>query len=193
MRGKITKINSIGNFFFIDNEYWCHFNDFSDSPDVGDEVEYDQSEYKGKKSAKNVRLLKKSHGPISDYLNELENGYFNEKGYLKPDLIIKYPLFLAKLFGADRNLNKSAQVSKFYYVFKQLENLYKIKKDFDYVNVELQKYLPIANKSFQRNHISKDFATFLIKNIEMAIKSEKDFLKGFIPHMQSFMGYYENK
>lgn len=129
---------------------------------------------------------------LNDYLSEISNGYFNDKGNLKEDLIIKYPQSLAKEFTKIYTLNKSAQINKFYYEFKKYESILKINKDFDTIKTDLLKIIPLSEKSKQRNHISNDFNKFLIENIKLATKSETNFTKGFIPHFQSLMGYFKN-
>lgn len=129
---------------------------------------------------------------LNDYLNEISKGYFNDKGNLKEDLIIKYPQNLAKEFTKIFTINKSAQINKFYYEFKKYESILKINKDFDTIKTDLLKIIPLSEKSKQRNHISSDFNKFLIENLKLATQSENNFIKGFIPHFQSLMGYFKN-
>lgn len=192
MKGKITKIISDKNFFFVDNEYFCHFDRYSETPELDDIVEYERSEKNGKRNALSVKLIKKANSFIEDYFNELEAGYFEEKEtkqYLKRDFIIKYPMELAKSFSAG-DKNKAAQVAKFYYNIKHIESIYRIRGDFNYTSIELSKLIPIAVKSRERNHITKDFEQFLILNIQMATLSKENFIDGFIPHFQSIICYY---
>lgn len=192
MKGKITKIVRDRKFFFIDDEFWCHFNDYEKEPEEGDLVEYDQKVLpNGKKNAENVRFIKKGSALPAEYEDEIINGYFNEKGCLKESLIIKYPQQLANLFSLDQKVNKPTQIRKYYDYCKNLEGILKIKNDFSCIVADLYQLIPLTNNAMNKGNISVAFRDFLEININQAVKSEKNFLEGFIPHFQSLIGYYK--
>lgn len=202
--GKITKVIEDRNFFFIDGEYWCHFNQYNDTPVIGDLVEYEpEIRPDGKKNAHNVRLIMKSlendkkmiketaPGFFSEYINELKKGYFNEKGYLKDEFVIQYPKKLAELFTMNDKKNKHSQIRQFFEVCMRIDGVYKLRKDFDYVKSELYKLIPRAYESKQKEKTSEEFYRFIETNIEQALISEKYFTDGFIHHFQSLICYYK--
>ncbi len=202
--GKITKVLADRKFFFVDTEYWCHFNQYNDdNPEVGDEVEYEpEIRSDGKKNALKARLIIKkfvnddipassNNQLMESYFKTLQNGYFKEKDYLIEELITEFPMKLAKYFTKDSGKNKPSQIRKFFDQTKLIESKLKIKKDFNNSKVELLQIIPLANNAKGRNHISQEFFDFLKINIDESIKSETNLIKGFIPHFQALIGYYK--
>ena len=193
-QGKITKIIP-GKFFFVDKDYWCNINQYGSTPEIGDIVEYNPVEKQdGKKFANNVKFIRKGFSPLDDYFQEIHNGYFQneEKKNLKPNLIIQYPKQLAELFQKDPNLNKSAQIRKYFDSCRLIEGKLKLDKDFDSAISELLKLVPLLNNAKEKKHVSNDFYEFFEKNIMEAIKSKDHFQKGFLPHFESIIGYYKH-
>lgn len=195
MEGKITKIFNDKSFFFVDREYWCHFNEYDSEPKEGDIVEYQRDvRSDGKKNAKNVKHVKNADSPLTEYFNFLKTGYFDKSSegfYLRTELIVKYPLFLAEYFTKDSDKNKPSQIRKFFDQCKLIETKFKISRDFKSVVSELMQIIPLANNAKQKNHISDEFFQYLQLNINEGIKSEEDFKKGFIPHFQCLIGYFK--
>lgn len=192
MQGKITRVVQDKKFFFIDNEFWCHFNDYEKEPEEGDIVEYNPKLLPdGKKNAEKVKFIKKVSVLPIDYESEINDGYFNEKECLKESLIIKYPQYLANLFSKDQKINKPTQIRKYYDYCKNLEGILKIKNDFSCIIPDLYQLIPLTNNAMNKGNISNAFRDFLEININQAVKSEKNFLDGFMPHFQSLIGYYK--
>ena len=213
--GKITKVVADKGFFFIDNDYWCHVNQYSDkNPEIGDTVEYEpETRADGKKSASQARLIMKRLDDdgsqnsiqnqvsesieISNYLNEFKKGYFNEiqdkdnSFCLKKEFIIDFPQKLAKYFTRNSNINKSSQIRKYFDQCKTIESKFKISNDFNCAISELLQIIPMANNAKEKKHISTQFFQFLEININEAAKSKENFTKGFIPHFQSIIGYFK--
>lgn len=192
MKGKITKVVQDKKFFFIDNEYWCHFNDYEKEPEVGDLVEYGQKILNdGRKNAENVKFIRKSSTLPIEYEDEIMDGYFNDNDCLKDTLIIKYPKILAMYFSSDPKVNKPTQIRKYYDYCKNLEGILKIKNDFNFILSELYQLIPLTNNAMNKGNISNSFRDFLELNINQAVKSEKNFIEGFLPHFQAIIGYYK--
>jgi len=214
MVGKITKVIEEKGFFFVDQDYWCHFNNYNEIPEVGDNIEYERVTTGKGKNAKNARLISKSdnsfgqdikNSPViekynidimNEYLDFLKNGYFveiNDKMYLKEDLIIKYPQLLAKRFNQDINKNKISTVAQYFTYCRNLEGQLKIFKDFNYIKVKLQELLPLVNRALNKAKptVTKDFVNFIEINVKLAIQSAENFKKGFLPHFQALIGYYK--
>lgn len=206
--GTITKLFGDRGFFFIDNDYFCRYSDIDFSPIVFQKVSYEKTKNReGKLSAKNVKLLEgnlsiqKNNSELntgsffSNYLKEIDKGYFTSEDYIKIELILDDAKKLAELFARKKDLNKKSQVYNYYQMCKKIDGLYKVNKNFQNVETELPKLIPFLYSAKNRNTalISEEFLIFMETNIKMAIKNEKNFLKGFMPHFEALMGFYNNK
>lgn len=191
MEGKITRVLSEKGFFFIDEDYWCHNNNYNRKPEVGDIVEYERQIKDGKKNANRVKFIKSPPNPFSEYLIELENGYFFEKDYLKEDFILKYPQLLANLFF--HKGNKVNQIRNYFDYVVNIAGVYKMRKDFNRVKIELNKLIPLVTKSLDKQNVSIEFKEFIIKNIQFATQDEDSFLKGFLSHFECIVNYFPTK
>jgi len=192
MEGKITRVVNERAFFFIDNDYWCHFNGYKETPVEGDIVEYEREIRNDKKNAKNVRFLRRPNGPLEDYLTELKKGYFRDN-HLREEFIIDFPQKLAALFGKDDRMNKPSQIRKYFEQCKtKVEGRFRMTKDFNYVKKELLILVPVMNNAKQKGYISSEFFTFFESNVNMAVQNERNFIEGFMPHFQSIIGYYKS-
>ncbi len=191
MEGKITKVFADKGFFFVDNDYWCHKNNYSKAAVEGDIVEYERSEKNGKKNADNVKFVRSAPNPFNDYISEISSGYFTEKDYLKENLIIEYPQLLANLFV--QKGNKVNQVRNYFDQVVNIAGVYKINKDFRRVKIELNKLIPMVTKSFDKQNISNEFKEFIIENVKQAVKDEESFIKGFLQHFECLVNYYPSK
>lgn len=192
MEGKITKVYADRGFFFVDNDYWCGFRSYDREPVEGDIVTYESELLPdGKKRANRVKFIKSAANPFKDYIIEISSGYFIEKDYLKENLIIEYPQLLANLFVLKgNNVN---QVKNYFAQVVNIAGLYKINRDFNRVRIELNRLIPMATKSFNRQYISNEFKEFIIENVKLAIKDENSFLKGFLQHFECLVNYYPSK
>ncbi|MDH7604076.1 MAG: hypothetical protein QHH13_04170 [Melioribacter sp.] len=191
--GIITKVIENKKIFFIDDKYFCHFNKVDFSPKEGDHVMYiPHSTSEGKLEAKEVKRLK-SDWDI--YLESLENGYFDEEGKIKKEFVIDFPIILASIFSKERgkDLNKPTQIMKWFSYCKNVEGIYKLKKDFGEVKVSLWKLISYSNDALGRKKISEKFQLFLYKNINLATLNPNNFLKGFMQHFEAFIGFFRNK
>ncbi|MCK6614898.1 MAG: type III-A CRISPR-associated protein Csm2 [Ignavibacteriaceae bacterium] len=207
--GKITRIPPGKEFFFIDNDYWCHKTSINFEPQEGDVVAYDKEKQPdGKFRAKRVKLISKGESTIStvstggtsvsafsssqlrEYLDELEQGYFNDAGYLKEDFSIKYPIFLAKLFNTNTDVNKSSQIRGFFDHCIMISGKFKYNRQFEYVKHELSQLDSKITYALNRKNISQEFCDFFKANLELAKKSDINFKNGFLPHLQALIAYY---
>ncbi|OGU42411.1 MAG: hypothetical protein A2315_00270 [Ignavibacteria bacterium RIFOXYB2_FULL_35_12] len=192
MEGKITKVYADRGFFFVDNDYWCGFRTYDKEPVEGDIVTYESEVLPdGKKRANRVKFIKSAANPIKDYIVEISSGYFTDRDYLKENLIIEYPQLLANLFVLKGN--KVNQVRNYFDQVVNIAGVYKINKDFNRSKIELNKLIPMATKSFDKQNISNEFKEFIIENVKQAIKDEDSFIKGFFQHFECLVNYYPSK
>lgn len=191
--GKITRVVSDRNFFFIDEDYFCHNSKYPGVPEVGQGVKYEPfTKPDGKKEARNVKQIdgEGSNNPskfFEVYLDELKKGYFFEDGSIDKVFLIDFPQQLAEYF---KPANKITQVYKFFNAMKVIESKYKVTKNFFQAVAELYTVLPLVNNACKKRNVSKEFYLFMGKNIEKAVESPKSFQDGFIKHFQSLVGYY---
>lgn len=198
MKGLVTKVFEDRGYFLIDNDYRCYFDRVNFKPKVFDQVEYEQSKDKnGKPRAERVKLLSISDSSInkttqdffSQYLDELTNGYFIKDDFIKKEYVLEYAKDLANEFTKNENVNKPTQIRKYFDYCDKINGIYKVKRNFLYVQAELPKVIAHLNNALKKGLISNDFVTFLEKNIELAIIEEKNFVKGFIPHFEAVIGF----
>jgi CRISPR type III-A-associated protein Csm2 len=198
VKGVITRLIPGKDFFFIDKDYFCHFSKVSFEPQIGMEVEYEQAQNRdGKPEARNVKPIGKivnSSDFFSQYLDELSKGYFIEKGFIRKEFILELPKELASLFSKNPALNKSTQIRKYFDYCRKIEGIFKVKKNFNYVVSELPRLNYHIHNALNKKPplISKEFCEFVEKNVELAIQSEENFLKGFINHFEAVIGYSKN-
>lgn len=186
-KGIITRVFEERKFFFIDNVYFCWYDRVSFLPAVGDNVIYERTTNKdGKPEAKNV---KKAPGFFDQYLVELNGGYFVKDDFIKKEYVLDYAKDLANEFTKNENVNKPTQIRKYFDYCDKINGIYKVKRNFLYVQAELPKVIAHLNNALKKGLISNDFVTFLEKNIELAIIEEKNFVKGFIPHFEAVIGF----
>lgn len=191
-QGTITSVNEERSFFFIDREYFCHFSKVNFKPALDMTVEYTPATgNNGKKQAENVKISIITDKILEEYYSTLENGYFDNDGYLLEDFILKFPQQLAKKFQNDPAVNKSTQLRKYFDQVQIILGRFKINKKFQYVKIELSKILPLLNAAKTKGHISEEFLDFMTRNIEAAKKSESNFSDGFVIHLQSLIAYYK--
>lgn len=186
-KGIITRIIEERKFFFIDNDYFCHFDRIDFQPSVGDQVFYEKSTNKdGKPEAKNV---KKVGGFIDQYWEELAYGYFIRDYYIRKEFVLTFAKELAEEFFKNENVNKPTQIRKYFDYCDKINGIFKVKKDFLFVQAELPKVIPHLNNALKKGLITNDFYNFMEKNIEAALIEEKNFTKGFIPHFEAVIGF----
>lgn len=210
MKGKITKVVSEKRFFFVDNDYWCHFDRYDEEPRVGDVVTYERKERQdGKKNAWNVSFVERGSaggtensqhtnrtssarqlsGLPKEYIEIIEAGYFGESNCLKDELILEWPQKLSTLFSGNKDQNKSSQVRKYYDYCKQQEGRLLLGTSFMVVRTKLLELIPLTESARTKGHISGEFHDFLTLNLTKAAESQSDFQQGFLPHFQSLIAY----
>lgn len=188
--GKITSVVENGRYFFIDHDFFCHFDKVQFQPQRGLDVGYDPvTVASGKQQANNVKLLSNPASSKTDYYNSLNNGYFDDQGFLREEFIIAYPQELARKFKNNPDLNKATQLRKYFDHIKLISGRYRLNSQFDYVIEMLNILLTHLNYAKKKGLISDEFYRFMEANIGMAKKGVKEF-QGFVIHFQSLIAYY---
>lgn len=125
----------------------------------------------------------------------LQNGYFDAKGNLWPEIIQQWPDEIARIFK-NNNLT-SNQLRRFFNRARALEQELKT-KTFERLKEDIAVLKPIAAASVGRKTAPEIFKQFMDRNIELVIRSSisDTFTRGFLTHFQSivaYLKYYEEK
>jgi CRISPR type III-A-associated protein Csm2 len=119
----------------------------------------------------------------------LRGGYFDEKGYLREELLTSTAKDVAGSFG--RGL-KGHQLRRFYNMIKGAETKLEYTGDWKSTNVEVKGLLAFASEAKAKGKVPQAFLEFIERNLELVTKeSEKAFVKGFVPHFQAVVGFHK--
>jgi CRISPR type III-A-associated protein Csm2 len=121
-----------------------------------------------------------------EYAARIEHGFFDEKGSLWEEFITTMASAVAKSFG--RGL-KNHQLRRFYGHAKDAENRLRNTKDWASVNLDIKKLSPFASEAKGKGKIPNAFYEFIEKNVS-AVKSQRDFQQGFIPHFEAVVAFF---
>ncbi|MCT4593245.1 MAG: type III-A CRISPR-associated protein Csm2 [Anaeromicrobium sp.] len=139
----------------------------------------------GKSDNKHIR----SNFPVG----YLANGYFNENGNLRKELIDEIAEKVAKSFGKRMTVN---QLRKFYGYVKTMERVYCVsglELDEERFVLEIAKLKAAvhyaSSKKNSNQSVTKEFYKFVCMNINN-IQNKKDIIEGFIPHFQAVVAYF---
>jgi hypothetical protein len=131
-----------------------------------------------------------SGGLPSGYLSK---GYFDEKGNILPEVVIVWALDIArKLDSAYPSMNVS-QLRKFFTEVRHIEGQMAAGKDYDSLKGRILKLIVYAADAKKKGGVPDLFKEYIDRNVEWAVKTEKDFLKGFVPHFESVVAFFPRK
>jgi CRISPR-associated protein Csm2 len=121
----------------------------------------------------------------------LQGGYFDAKGYLRERYIARGGDAdgIAKQLGFDRPPMVTHQLRRFYGHVRAAENRLKMTGDFPAVYIDLKKLDSFVAEAKGKGKIPDLFYDFITKNLD-AIKTEKDFMDGFLEHFQAVVGFF---
>ncbi|HZU30184.1 MAG TPA: type III-A CRISPR-associated protein Csm2 [Candidatus Angelobacter sp.] len=117
--------------------------------------------------------------------------YFTSEGYTRPELVQKEAEDIAECFkqaGLTRH-----QLRAFYGHAKKQQQRLNYGTPFPAIHVEIGKLKAIAADRAQRknNALPEVFKRFIDLNVN-AIRNEKDYLQGFMPHFEAVVAYCAN-
>jgi len=120
----------------------------------------------------------------------LDGGYYDDKGYLRKEVIIEWPMAIVDVF-AKQDLSSTA-LRRFYNKAKGLNNKYQFNPNYRRILPELYAFERDAAYAASRLVVPGVFIGFVVKNIDLATNDEKGF-KGFIEHFQSIVAFAKGK
>ena len=121
----------------------------------------------------------------------LSGGYFEpgqvgEKPALRREYIVGYPEEIARNLE-DRELNKSAQLRKFYDYAIRIRDMLGRGMSFREVQSDFCRLLVFADYARSRNRVSQLFVDFTQRNVD-AVQSEQDFY-AFLKHFEAVIAH----
>lgn len=121
----------------------------------------------------------------------LEGGYFTQDGNLRPDVIQEDAEYVANMLAQATVRDFSvSQFRRFYDHVKALEKkLDLMDGNFRAVEGELKMLKAFAADARAKDKVPEIFHEFITANVDL-VMNKKDFLQGFIPHLQAVLAYY---
>ena len=121
----------------------------------------------------------------------LAGGYYRQapggERVLDERYIIDYPKAIAQGLS-DHDLNKSAQLRKFYDYCIRLRDMMAYQgKSFPALRADLDRLVPFAQYAQKRRRVSDLFVRFVAQNVE-AIGDEEEF-RAFLKHFEALIAY----
>ena len=140
-----------------------------------------------RKSGTNTGVEKQS-GLLNDYL---QGGYFDQKGHLHTRYIVRGgdADTIAKKLGIEKPAMTNHQLRRFYSHVRAAENKLKITQNFSSALVDLRKLDAFVAEAKGKGKIPDIFYGFINKNLEN-VKTQDDFLNGFMEHFQAVVGFF---
>lgn len=120
----------------------------------------------------------------------LSQGYFDSDGYIFEDLLDKTAQEVAKTICHAKPALTQHQIRGFFGHARDAESQLRLLKDFRAIvpNIRRMKSLADDRASRTTNRIPDVFRDFIFRNVD-AVKTEKDFTKGFMPHFEAVVGF----
>ncbi len=117
----------------------------------------------------------------------LETGYFDSRGNLQEKFITEWAEEIAKNLGS----TKKHAIRRFYNHVKALERKLDLVGEYEYINADLKKLIPMASYATNREtvRISPLFEEFIRKNLEK-VNNKKTFY-AFVNHFEAIICYCE--
>ncbi len=132
---------------------------------------------------------KKPEGPRGLPDGYLREGYFSSDGHIQEELLTITADAVAKSFGQGFPRLTTGQLRRFYGHVKTAEKSYQYTGDEKKLVLDIKALASFVAEAQGKKKVPRDFYIFIKKNTEM-VKSEKDALKGFMPHFQAVVGYF---
>ncbi len=123
----------------------------------------------------------------------LDNGYFNDLGYLRDELIVDQATQVASAF-TDHQVT-TGQIRRFYAHLRQAVRRLDTGESFEAVKPAVLEMKPLAADACGRaKNEGKDFGvllTFIEANVSQAARAQKNLQQGFLPHFQYVVAYFK--
>jgi CxxC-x17-CxxC domain-containing protein len=122
----------------------------------------------------------------------LRGGYFDAEGNLRPELVVEQPREIAEALAGGRPELSAAALRRFFAKARRIERRLQTESGFAAARPTLLELKPFARDSVKRDVAPPLFEVFIGRNVD-AVQTERDFLKGFLPHFQYVVAYFPRK
>jgi len=129
------------------------------------------------------------HAPSRLPEGYLANGYFDDKGNVRPEVIQTWPPALARTFTEATPKLNTAQLRRFYNKVCNINQRLDANQPFDELKEQIYSLGALVAASVGRKTAPQVFKDFVDMNIPHAVRSEKHFRRGFLIHFQSVVAY----
>ncbi len=119
----------------------------------------------------------------------LVNGYFDDKGNVRPEVIQTWPPMLARTFTEATPKLNTAQLRRFYNRVCDMRQRLDANQPFDELKEQIYSLGALVAAAVGRKTAPQVFKDFVDMNIPHAVRSEKHFRRGFLIHFQSVVAY----
>ena len=126
----------------------------------------------------------------------LEQGYFDEKGTIRRELVLDHAEEIGRdVLAKDKSLVKkgmgSTALRSFFSHVRRIETHLDAGRSFDGLRPEIWRLRTMAEYQRQRKEppINESFIEFITKNVPLAQKDEKHF-RAFVTHFESVMAFF---
>lgn len=119
----------------------------------------------------------------------LKDGYFNERGHLREDLLDKVAEEVALAIGESQPTLTTHQLRRFFNDAKAIQNRLGMLQDFDAVRSDIKRLKAFARDAQGKKKIPREFLGFIEKNVDL-VNDKKSFEKGFIEHFQAVVANF---
>ncbi len=120
----------------------------------------------------------------------LQGGYFQPDGKnLRPEVIVGWAEEVAQSLGDSRPPMTYTQLRRFYNKTLSIKQKLEVSSEFPDLVSELLTLKRDAADSVGKENAPQLFKDFIDRNVDLAVKGEEAFKKGFLQHFQSVVAY----
>jgi CRISPR type III-A-associated protein Csm2 len=119
----------------------------------------------------------------------LQGGYFQPSGSLRPEVIVGWAEEVARALGDSRPEMTYTQLRRFYNKTLSIKQKLEAGSPFSQLVGGLLTLKRDAADSVGKENAPHLFKEFVDRNVDLAVKGEENFKKGFLQHFQSVVAY----
>jgi CRISPR type III-A-associated protein Csm2 len=151
---------------------------------LGDLEEGQYVGFELEKTPKGSRAVNLDTGWPAGYL---EGGYFDEKGNIESAVVDTWAEQVAQILGMSGIA--SHQLRRFFNQLRAIEAKLET-EDFDAIRSDIHTLKRDAAYAVGRGVVRGEFKEFIDRNVDLAVRDEKSFRRGFLEHFQSVLAYF---
>ena len=119
----------------------------------------------------------------------LRNGYFDETGNLRPELITDHARLVAQALANAKPEMSATALKRFFGKVRRAENFLATGTLYPAVRVDILELEPLAAQSVNRRIVPQLFEQFIRRNLAL-VTDDRSFRQGFVRHFQYVVAYF---